>query len=73
MKTAQETVPVFIEIWKGNWSNPGTGIQVLGEDKTAVDVGLLFGDPRAGTTHDINRNLLNSFLFVQSKVMLIVQ
>ncbi len=50
MPAAQETVPVLIEIRKGNWGNPLTGIQVLDEDNTTVDVGLLFGDPRTETT-----------------------
>ncbi len=53
MPATQEAVPVFIEIRKGNWSNPATGIQVLDEDNTAVDVGLLFGDPRTGTTTEV--------------------
>ncbi len=50
MPAAQETVPVLIEIRKGNWSNPATGIQVLDEDNTTVDVGLLFEGPRLWTT-----------------------
>ncbi len=50
MPATQETVTVLIKIRKGDWSNPPTGIQVLDEDNIAVDVGLLFGDPRTGTT-----------------------
>ncbi len=50
MPATQETVPVLIKIRKGNWSNPPTGIQVLDEDKTAFDVGLLFGGRRLWTT-----------------------
>ncbi len=50
MPAAQETFPVFIEIWEWNWSNPATGIQVLDEDNTAVDVGLLFEGLRSETT-----------------------
>ncbi len=53
MPAAQETVLVLIEIREGNWSNPATGIQVLDEDNTAVDVGVLFGDPRTGTTTEV--------------------
>ncbi len=50
MPVTQKTVPVLIEIRKGNWSNPPTGIQVLDEDNTAVDVGLLFEGLRTETT-----------------------
>ncbi len=50
MPTAQETVPVFIEIREGNWSNPATGIQVLDEDNTTVNAGLLFEGLRTKTT-----------------------
>ncbi len=50
MPVTQETVPVFIEIRKGNWSNPAAGIHVLDEDNIAFDIGLLFGDPRTGAT-----------------------
>ncbi len=50
MPATQETVPVFIEIRKGNWSNPATGIQVLDEDNTAVDIGLFFEGPKTETT-----------------------
>ncbi len=53
MPATQETVPVLIEIWKRNWSNPPTGIQVLDEDNTTLDAGLLFGDPRTGTTTEV--------------------
>ncbi len=54
MPAAQETVPVFIEIRKWNWSNPATGIQVLDENNTTVDAGLLlFGDPRTGTSTEV--------------------
>ncbi len=55
MPVTQETVPVFIEIRKWNWSNPATGIQVLDEDNTTVDAGLLFGDPRTETTTEDTR------------------
>ncbi len=56
MPATRETVPVLIEIRKGNWSNPPTGIQVLDEDKTAVNVGLLFEGLRTETTAvDIRR------------------
>ncbi len=50
MPVTQETVPVFIEIRKRNWSNPATGIQVLDEDNIAVNVGLLFEGLRTETT-----------------------
>ncbi len=50
MPVTQETVPVLIEIWKWNWSNLATGIQVLDEDKTTVDAGLLFEGLRTKTT-----------------------
>ncbi len=50
MPAAQETVSVLIEIWKGNRSNPATGIQVLDEDNTTVDAGLLFEGLRSETT-----------------------
>ncbi len=50
MPATQEAVPVLIEIRKGNRSNPATGIQVLDEDNTTVDVGLLFEGLRTKTT-----------------------
>ncbi len=49
MPATQETVPVFIEIREGNWSNSATGIQVLDEDNTTVDAGLLFEGLRTKT------------------------
>ncbi len=50
MPATQETVPVLIEIRKGNWRNPKTGIQVLDEDNTTLDAGLLFQGLRTETT-----------------------
>ncbi len=50
MPATQETVPVLIEIRKRNRSNPATGIQVLDEENTTVDVGLLFEGLRTKTT-----------------------
>ncbi len=69
MPATQETVPVFIEIRKGNRSNPPTGIQVLDEDNTAVGVCFLFEGRRLWTTtvdtqrggnfgHDMNSEML---------------